>query len=297
MFQDSTFAFGQRGGYYFGCPPKQCHGFISKQLKVILASNGISEVSHLTLGAASSFFISYKTKDGADMIQHDGLPVHLQTFITERDRFGRYARDVRNLRVTLGPHNSSWYATDGKSWMWQNLPSNLESALHAQKSPAGRWTSPPRIVALGTDGNFLLITESDAVFWSLGHYRTLSKMIQYSKTQANGIAAIKDVVLHPYRYQCFVAQSTNGTLISENMPPHSQRDIDSVRDAVITRAERRAAKLNRDPSRTTPPLQATLRREWSDQARQAGDDLAREYKLRMKVNISITAGSIARLFG
>jgi hypothetical protein len=44
-------------------------GSIPKQLKAILASNGISEVSHLTLGAASSFLITYKTKDGAHMIR------------------------------------------------------------------------------------------------------------------------------------------------------------------------------------------------------------------------------------
>jgi len=294
MFQDSIFAFGQRGSYYFGCPSRQCHGSTPKKLKAILDSNDIAEVWHVTLGAASSFFISYKTKDGSHQIQSDGLPTHLHAFLTERDRYDRYTRDIRNIRVTIGPQNASWYATDGKSWMWQNLPPNLESALHAHKSPAGRWTSAPRIVALGADGDFLLITESNAATWSLSRYRMLSKMIQFSKTQANGIAAVSDVALHSYRYQCFVAQSSNGTLIAENLPPHAERDMDVLRGAIKADAER---KLYRAPARASPPLQATLRREWTDQTRQAGEDLAREYKLKMRLNVSITAGSIARLFG
>ncbi|KAF2805481.1 uncharacterized protein BDZ99DRAFT_450053 [Mytilinidion resinicola] len=294
MFQDSTITFGQRGGYYFGCESKRCHGSTPKKLRAVLDSNDTAEVYYVTLGAASSFFVSYKTNSGSNQIQSDGLPIHLETFLSERDRYDRNARDIRNIRVTLGPQNSSWYATDGKSWMWQNLPRNLESALHSQKSSAGSWTSPPRIVALGADTNFLLITESNAAFCSLSQYRTLRKMIQFSKTQVNGIAAIKDVVLHSYRYQCFVAESNNGTLISENVPPHSQRDMDTFSEALKMAADR---KLYRTPSRASPPLQATLRREWTDQARQSGDDLAREIKLKMKVNVSLSAGSIARLFG
>ncbi|KAF2489273.1 hypothetical protein BU16DRAFT_519161 [Lophium mytilinum] len=294
MFQDNFITFGQRGGYYFGCESKQCHGSTPKKLRDVLESDDTTEVYHVTLGAASSFLITYKAKGGSVKIQSDGLPIHLETFLSERDRYDRYARDLRNIRVTLGPENSSWYATDGKSWMWQNLPRNLESALHSQKSSAGSWTSPPRIVALGADSDFLLITENNAAFWSLNQYRTLRKMIQFSKTQVSGISAIKDVVLHSYRYQCFVAESSNGTLISENVPPHSQRDIDAFRQALKVAAER---KLYRTPSRASPPLQATLRREWTDHARQTGDDLAREIKLKMKVNVSISAGSIARLFG
>jgi len=102
-------------------------------------------------------------------------------------------------------------------------------------------------------------------------------------------------VLHPYRFQSFIAQSVNGVIISENLPPHMQNDFVATKEAI--KSDTAQGRLPRHSiSRPGPSRQATLHHE-SNQADGAREELEREYKVKLKVTLNLSAGSISRMFG
>jgi hypothetical protein len=183
-----------------------------------------------------------------------------------------------------------------------NLPQNLLSALQARVED-GNWVDRPRLVALGADSNFLLITEKHAAIWDLGCYATISNMLEYSRKETRGIADIKNVALHPHRYQCFIAQSANGTLISENMPPHEMAGVENIKAAILKdtkEIEKRAKekevvqrRLESVAKKPTLKHQATLRAEFGDRKQEFR---AQAKGLRMSVSLSISAAGLAGSF-
>lgn len=177
---------------------------------------------------------------------------------------------------------------DGSSYLWMNLPQPLLSALQS-RIKNGSWTDKPRIVALGADGNFLLITEKHAAVWDLSHYRTISSMLEYSRTQDRGIEEIHAGTLHPYRYQCFVAQSRNGTLLHENLPPHQVAGVEGMTAAVMrdTKEAERKAKVERRPSLQQ---RASLTRDWGERKQEFR---AQANGLRLSLSLSVSAAGIA----
>lgn len=176
-----------------------------------------------------------------------------------------------------------------------NLPTDLRTALESRMKDR-KWVDAPRLVALGALDDFLLITQNNAAVWSLSNYRTLGKMLDFSRTQAEGIESVNEVTLHPYRFQCFVAQSKNGTMIFENLPPHSQKDMDLMRVAVKNDTEAGNQQVRKPQRSDSLSHQATLRREWSNQQYQIQRE-ASQYKMQLKLSLSISTASIAKLFG
>ena len=205
----------------------------------------------------------------------------------------------------------SWKRPSGplssRSQEYKHLHRPIQRILALDEPPAraricassawdGNWTDRPRIVALVVNDDFLMITEGNTAVWSLGSYRTLSKMIQFSKTQNGGIASIHSVVLHPYRFQSFIAQSVNGVISSENLPLHIQNDFAATKVAI--RSDTAQGRLAQHSiSWPGPSKQATLHHEWSNQADGAQEELEREYKVKLKVTLNLLAGSISRMFG
>lgn len=129
----------------------------------------------------------------------------------------------------------------------------------------------------------------------------LAKMLEYSRTQERGIQEVENVVLHPYRYQCFVAASRGGMVISENLPGHEISDVDDIkeavkRDAEISAERERLEERKRNARSRTLTQQAVLKREWSNQKEQLRKE-AGEYKLKLSLSLSISAGGIARMVG
>lgn len=103
-------------------------------------SSGASDIAHvysLVLGAGESWFMSYRTKIGGASFAHDGLPDKLAAWLRVKDANGFSVRDIRRLRVSLGPGNASFWADDGRDYFWDNLPSPLQLALEKLKSPNG----------------------------------------------------------------------------------------------------------------------------------------------------------------
>jgi len=179
-----------------------------------------------------------------------------------------------------------------------DLPPKLVSALQARIKD-GNWVDRPRIVALGADSNYLLITNKHAAVWDLSYYSTISRMLEYSRTQARGIADVRNVALHPYRYQCFIAQSVNGTLITENIPPHEVAGFESIKAAILKdteemerQAQESQRKVESVPRRPSAQLQhqGTLRRDWGERRQEFR---AQSNGLRLSLSLSVSAAGLA----
>lgn len=182
-----------------------------------------------------------------------------------------------------------------------SIPDGLLTALQA-RIKNGSWVDKPRIVALGADDDFLLITENNATIWDLSNYKTVSDMIEDARTQDRGISDIQNIVLHPYRYGCFVTQSKRGTLMYENLPPHQVSGIANMVDPILRDSERKERKLiqRRDSEkkesmqRTQSPLQerARIKREWSEHRHQYTAQ-----SKGLKLSLSLSIGGLARMLG
>ncbi|KAJ4292066.1 hypothetical protein N0V90_009965 [Kalmusia sp. IMI 367209] len=257
------------------------------------------KVHHVTLGFEDSFLLTWRDKHGRDHIESQGLPSELVKFLHATNAQGRLIRNIPGIRLALGPYNASFLIHDSSSYLWKNLPLPLLLALQARIKD-GSWTDRPRIVALGADSNFLLLTENNAAVWDLDYYVTISKMLEYSRTQARGIADVWNVALHPYRYQCFIAQSTNGTLIYANIPQHELAGVESLKISILhdmNEAEKRAQdtekRIESISRRPSLQHQATLRRDWGDGQQEFR---AQTKGLRLSLSLSVSAAGIAGSF-
>ncbi len=180
----------------------------------------------------------------------DGLPDGLQAFLFEKDSEGYIARDLSKLRVSLGPYNESYWAYDGSKSQWNNLPAGLLEALEARRKPGGGWTASPRIVALGANDNFVLITDKNGYSWNLSSYQDLRQIAgSLCERKADGASMIQTIYLNPYRLQCGVLQVKNGSAFSWNLPPHSDTDeafktiAKAIEDETLAIARQRLQEL------------------------------------------------------
>lgn len=318
---DSTFAFGQRGSHFLQCPsrrevyvrksrPHQLHvandinsAHLPRKLSILLTSAQLHKVHHVALGFEDSFLITWADKNGDDHIDSHGLPVELQEFLYARNALQRFVRDVPYIRCSLGPYNSSFFAHDGSTYRWMNLPPVLLSALQVRITD-GNWTDRPRLVALGANDNFVLITEKHAAIWSLQNYKTITNLLGFAKNQELGISEIHAVFLHAHRYECFITQSRNGTLLHEDLPPHSLPGLQAMCAPIIqdTKAlerkllARRESEIRNSVQRRPSNLQqrAQLRREWSEHKQQF---TAQAKGVKLSLSLSVSIGGIARLLG
>ena len=233
-----------------------------------------------------------------ELVDSHGLPEEIMNFLYAKNSQGRSVRNVSAIRLTLGPYNESFFVHDSASYIWMNLPSNLLTALQARIQD-GSWIDRPRLVALGADANFVLITEKQTAIWRLNSYTKMAHMLEYSRSQARGIAAVRNISLHAYRYQCFVTQSANGTLISENIPPHEIAGVESIRIAILNDhkdIERRVRekevvrrRLESVAKRPSLQHQATLRNDFGDKKQEFH---AKARGLRVSLSLSISAAGI-----
>ncbi|KAF2731638.1 hypothetical protein EJ04DRAFT_498250 [Polyplosphaeria fusca] len=302
---DTTFAFGQRGSHFLRCPSRKEYSRLPRKLDAIFSTHQIQQIYHVTLGFGESFLLTYRDGQGKDRTESQDLPSELDGFVHAKNQYGLPLRHVSNLRVTLGPYNSSFFAHDGSAYLWMNLPPSLLDALNV-RIENGSWTDKPRIVALGCDNNFLLITEKHAAVCNLPHYRTLSNLIEFSKSQQWGIEEMHSAVLHGYRYQGFITQSRKGTLSFENLPADAMMAVASLRGSIVqdtAKAERmqldvrsRSYRDNELRTAQRPSLlrHAMLRREWSETSQQ----ITREHSARgMKLSLSVSISAVGIRFG
>lgn len=189
-----------------------------------------------------------------------------------------------------------------------SIPDGLLRALQS-RIKNGSWIDRPRIVALGADDDFLLITEKNVAIWDLENYKTVSDMLDFARSQENGLRDIHNLVLHAYRYGCYVAQSKTGALLHGNLPPHQMSGMSSMAEPVMRDTER--AKEKQRSART--PVQrresdresmqrrpsglqerARIKREWSDHKQQF---TAQSKGLKLSLSVSFGVGGLARMLG
>ena len=91
----------------------------------------------VTQGANNSFFVSYKSAAGTDRVHSQDIPKGLSDFLYEKDSSGGYERDFPKLKVTLGPYNKSWFATDESMTRWHNLPPGLTKEINSKRDDNG----------------------------------------------------------------------------------------------------------------------------------------------------------------
>ncbi|KAJ4333734.1 hypothetical protein N0V87_007395 [Didymella glomerata] len=170
-----------------------------------------------------------------------------------------------------------------------SIPDGLLQALQS-RIKNGSWIDKPRIVALGADDDFLLITEKNVAIWDLENYKTVSDMLELARTQDRGIAESHNIVLHAYRYECYVAQSKSGALLHGNLPPHQVTGLMKMVEPVLRDTER--AKETDRPTRV--PERAKIKREWSDHRQQF---TAQSKGLKLSLSVSVSVGGLARMLG
>lgn len=270
----------------------------------------------MTLGFEDSFLLTWRDTKGQDRIDSAGLPAELTNFLFARNPQRQLTRNIPQIRCTLGPYNASFFVHDTAAYLWMDIPPGLLRALES-RIKNGSWTDPPRIVALGADHTFLLITAQHAATWDLDTYPGLTAKLNHSRTQSRGLADLHNVILHAYRYNAFITQTKAGSLMHENPPPHALSAVQSMVEPVkhdsktATRPtldgrvpsrhvlERHAFERETDaplPPRRPSTLQqrAQVRREWSEHRQQFS---AQAQGLKLSLSLSISAGGLARMLG
>jgi hypothetical protein len=280
---------------------------VPKKLSLLLSSAQLQQVYHIALGFEDSFLVTWRDQADQDHIDSQSLPVELQAFLYARNAQQRFARDIPHVRCSLGPYNSSFIAHDGSAYQWMNLPTSLLSALQ-KRIKEGNWIDRPRLIELGANDNYVLITEQHVAIWNLENYRAVSKLLESSAKEERGISGIHGVALHTYRFGCFVIQESNGTVRHENLPPHSLPGMQAMclsilqdtqvadRKLLARRESDKTERVQNSVQRQPNNLQqrAQLRREWGEHRQQF---TAQTKGVKLSLSLSVRIGGLARLLG
>ncbi|ORY11342.1 hypothetical protein BCR34DRAFT_565470 [Clohesyomyces aquaticus] len=302
---DSTFAFGQRGGYFFQCPSKRAYSRLPNKLQTLLSSRQVSQIYHIALGFENSFLITYRDAQGKDRIESQDLLKELNDFLYAK------TRNIRALRLSLGSYNESFFVHDQANCLWMNLPAELLVALQA-RIKVGRWIDRPKIVALGANQNFVLVTERNVVIRDLRNYRQLSAWL-------DGAGELANVVLNPSRYEGFVVVTKDGGMTHGSLPEHSIQDIEGMRREIlidsklaiasgkikevkrkVAAAEDRLQKPSLQHSTSSSASSARsatiLRRGWTERKNEITAQ-ASSRGLKLSLSLNISAAGIAGMLG
>ncbi|EUC35700.1 hypothetical protein COCCADRAFT_66389, partial [Bipolaris zeicola 26-R-13] len=290
---DTTFTFGQRGSHFFQCPSAREYTRLPPKLSRLLASPQLQTIHHLTLGFEDSFILTYRSTTGTSHTESSGpLPAELLSFIHAPNR------KIPQLRCYLGPYNSSFFTHDSSSYLWQNLPPPFLSALE-KNIKNGKWRDRPRIVALGADANFILITEKNTAVWDLPCYPHLRSLLEEKKKEGSGMREVQNVTLHPHRYACFLLHFKNGKLEFGNVPPHQVAGVNALLEPLrkdskekgtapwMARRESSSSSQVERPQRPSLLQQrAQLRREWGERTSEV-EVRGKGVKLSFSLSVSL----------
>lgn len=278
-----------------------------KKLENLLSAPHLKHVHHVALGFEDCFLLTWRDQKNQDHIDSAGLPSELVEFLYKRNTDGVLVRDIPQIRCFLGAYNSSFIAHDGAAYLWMDIPHGLLSALQSRIKD-GQWTDKPRVIALGADNNFLLLTEKHDAVWELSRYTAISRFLDNAKKRLYGISEIRNAVLHLYRFQCSITQSKTGTVIHHNIPPHSlpglQKLITPIGDSSrgfkleMRPMTRRPTETKEKESTTRKPSalqeRAKLKREWSEHSQEFK---AQSRGLKLSLSLSVSVPGLRNILG
>jgi len=159
--------------------------------------------------------VAWKGKDGRNYQANHGLPPNLTAWLDKKNAKGFLVRDLVNLRLALGPNNDSFFVTDGKDYLWQGLPPGLRDAIEKLRKKGGGFTSAPRLVCLGLNSSYVMITAGNGGSWNVAdEYPELDTFLQNLKT-ANGnnggmFAGVSYISLDAFDRQNYVLTCPGG---------------------------------------------------------------------------------------
>ena len=114
----------------------------------------------------------------------------LKSWLFENDNRGSLVRNLAKLRVSLGPTVDRFWATDGGSAKWSNLPQSLQTRLNSMIEN-GSWVEVPSQIVLGAGDDYILRSPS-SVSWVLENYPNLDAALKLTE-EAGGLGRIKVV--------------------------------------------------------------------------------------------------------
>lgn len=244
----------------------------------------------------------WRDRKNQDRIDSQHIPPELKEFLFAHNEERRFIRNISNIRCCLGPYNASFFAHDGSAYRWMSLPTGLLTALQA-RVVNGEWTDRPRLICLGANNNFVLITENNSAIWSLDNYQNLLHEIQNLSQKKTKTADIWDIALHGYRYNCFVLVSRDGRATHNGHPPHMLPGIEAItitipqdiRSDTSLFLTRKQSGLRETLPRQTSNLQkrAQLRREWTEHSQQF---TAQTKGVKLSLSISVSAAGLMKVF-
>ena len=160
-------------------------------ITALFNNNEVATSYHMSLGSNGSYIFSYKPKTGnGSRVASSGIPTTLSEWLYEKNSSGDCVRSFLNLYVSLGPGNNSWWATDGSSYKWSNLPTPLQKAVDANLKN-GSWIDTPKFVTLGVDGDYAMVTKNNAASWRCAKYKPIDQLFDTMKE--NGTVSLNHV--------------------------------------------------------------------------------------------------------
>jgi hypothetical protein len=176
-----------------------------------------------------------------------------------------------------------------------NLPCKLVRELD-MRIKDGVWMDRPRIVALGADRAFVLVTEGNDVVVEVGGYGVLGVILRGLKIAkgegsggggGGGGEKVKSVVLHAYRYEGFVLQLQNGTLRFGNLPEWSMGGLKGLQPLLL-RDTKEAAFVKKQPEVLKRQLSLRGNGEWG--GRKQGFVTAQGKGVKVSLSLSLRVG-------
>ncbi|KAM5520405.1 hypothetical protein FOXYSP1_18829 [Fusarium oxysporum f. sp. phaseoli] len=151
----------------------------------------------------------------------------LAEYLLNRNPQTGYTRDLRHLEVSFGGREGSYWATDGQTSIYRELPEKLEQDLGMLQTESGVWRDSPRFVALGAKENYVLATRCGAFSSQLGSYPQVFHTLNGVASAPAGVGVIGGIYLS-YFEGSSVVQWTDGSLCGFHLSPEATRDIAQI---------------------------------------------------------------------
>ncbi|KAI9679592.1 MAG: hypothetical protein M1829_001554 [Trizodia sp. TS-e1964] len=190
----------------------------------------------MSLAVNGSFVFSYKSKASLSNVISNSIPSALRDWLYAKDVQGAFVRAFSRLAVSLGPGNGSFWATDGTSYKWKNLPAGLQKAVDGLLTN-GVWSDNPRCTKY---------TEVNWVFWRLNNYKELDGLFDMFNKQSK-LSLIHKFSLSPHQADACALLLETGTLAWEGTPASAKEGLDNMEKAFkedVAEADRARALEN-----------------------------------------------------
>ena len=174
------FAFGPNGRCMISNGTNRWWSDLPEQLYEAIGSNArnVDNFVACAFGPDEQHFMTFRQRGGKITQRRHHLPSKLNDWLY---RNSRYTRNLETLRVVLGPNNS-FFAMDKNGLRWDGVPPKLDQLLQESMTLEG-WKSPPKVVALGIDGTFILVDWKGNIKRDLqGRYDDLEKYLSAQNT-------------------------------------------------------------------------------------------------------------------